>query len=162
MLGTALVALAHTFEHQIHETSLTFRIEENNALAFRKEELWEVTIHHFQLKFKCDPESVKPTSIESMKGVLYRVGNAALVWCCHPDLPTAHKCLSLTLDEAPYLVSRTVIDSVDWCHDCAAEVLKSEQHDHRIDAHRGRRVTFVQEFAQWRAPSGDKQGKDFC
>lgn len=113
MHGTTLAALVHTFEHRIHETSLTFRIEENNTLVFRKEELWEVTIHHFQLKFKCDTESVKPTSIESMKGVLYRVGNAALVWRYHPDLPTAHKCLSPTLDGAPYLVSRTVIESVD-------------------------------------------------
>ena len=47
---------------------------------------------------------------------------------------------------SPYLVITTVIDTVYLCCDCEAEVLKTEQDEHRADEHRGCRVKFVQEF----------------
>lgn len=156
ILGTALVAPVRTFQHRLHETSLGFRIEENNAFVFSKEELWEnhdewsdVPSNHPPSPVKvqtCDPVFVNPNSFESMKEVLRRVGNAACVSCYCPDSTNARKWLRVTMDGAPYLVSRKVIDSVYLCCDCEAEVMKSEQHDHCMDAHRGRRVSFVQEF----------------
>lgn len=156
ILGTALVAPVRTLQHRLHETSLGFRIEENEAFVFSKEELWEncdewtdVPSSHppFPIKVEtCDPVFVNPNSFESMKEVLRRVGNAALVCRYHPGLPNARKWLCVTMDGAPYLVSRTVIDTVYLCCNCEVKVLKSEQHDHSIDVHRGRRVTFVKEF----------------
>lgn len=156
ILGTALVAPVRTFQHRLHETSLGFRIKENNAFVFSKEELWEnhdewsdVPSNHPPSPIKvqtCDPVFVNPNSFESMKEVLRRVGNAACVSRYCPDSTNARKWLSVTMDGAPYLVSRKVIDSVYLCCDCEAEVMKSEQHDHCMDAHRGCRVSFVQEI----------------
>ena len=86
---------------------------------------------------------MNPNSFGSMKEVLCRVGNEAHVSGYHLDLPNARKWLSVMMHGAPYLVSRTVIDSVYLCCDCESEVKKSEQQDHCMNAHRGSRVSFV-------------------
>jgi len=81
----------------------------------------------------CDPVFVNPNSFDSIKEVLRRVGHAASISRYHPDKPNARKWLSVTMDESPYLVSRTVIDTVYLCCDFEAEVLKTEQDEHRAD-----------------------------
>lgn len=145
ILGTALVAAIRTYHHRVHETSLGFQIEEDKAFVYSNEEIWEthkkwtdVPSGHpaNPIKMKtCDPVFLNPNSFDSIKEVLRRV-----------DKPNAREWLSVTMDGSPYLVSRTVIDTVYLCCDCEAEVLKREQDEHRADEHRGRRVKFVQEF----------------
>lgn len=156
ILGTALIAPVRTFQHRMHETSLGFQVQENEAFVYKKEELWEtydewtdVPSRHPSHPIKVetsDPVFVNPNSFDSVKEVLRRVGHAASVSRYHPNLPNARKWLSVTMDGSPYLVSRTVIDAVYLCCDCETEVLKSKQGDHCNDVHQGRRVNFIKEF----------------
>lgn len=156
VLGTALIAPVRTFQHRVHETSLGFQVQENEAFVYKKEELWEtydkwtdVPSRHPPHPIKVetsDPVFVNPNSFDSVKEVLRRVGHAASVSRYHPNVPNARKWLSVTMDGSPYLVSRTIIDAVYLCCECEAEVLKSKQDDHRIDVHQGRRVNFIMEF----------------
>lgn len=59
-----------------------------------------------------DPVFVNPSSFDSVKEVLWRVGHAASVSRYHPDVPNTRKWLSVIMDHSPYLVSKTVIDTV--------------------------------------------------
>ena len=156
ILGTALIAPVRTFQHRVHETSLGFQVQENEAFLYNKEKLWEtfdkwtdVPSRHPTHPVKvetCDPVFVNLNSFDSVKEVLHQVGHAASVSHYHPEVPNARKWLSVTVDCSPYLVSRTVIDTVYLCCDCEMEVLYSMQDDHCLNAHRGRRVNFVREF----------------
>lgn len=156
ILGTALIAPVRTFQHRVHETSLGFQVQENEAFVYKKEELWEtydewtdVSSRHPAHPIKVetsDPVFVNPNSFDSVKEVLRRVGHAASVSRYHPNVPNARKWLSVTMDGSPYLVSRAVIDAVYLCCECEADILKAKQDDHRTDVHQGCRVNFIKEF----------------